>query len=230
VEPGGATLKIRAAGFAPLTQKITIEKERGKRATRLPRFTLEQEAVVEGTVVDERGNPVPGARVGTSPASVYTVANRAAEATTDARGVFRLGELPKGSAAIHVYAADLGRAVTESFSLAAGEVKRIDRIVLKRAAADSALVVESGPTLALTLGEASESGQVVIVAVAPAGGAERSGLRTGDIVLAVQGTRVKSIAEARRFMTGPLSDDVLVEVQRGDRELSIRAARDTARK
>jgi S1-C subfamily serine protease len=84
--------------------------------------------------------------------------------------------LAKGSAAIHVYAAALGRAVTESFSLAAGEVKRIDRIVLKRA------------------------------------GAERSGLRAGDIVLAVQGSRVKSIAEARRFMTGPLSDDVLIEV------------------
>jgi hypothetical protein len=230
LEAGSATLKIRAPGFAPTTQKITIEKERGRRSTRIARLTLETESAVEGTIVDERGSPVPGARVATSPASAYTLANRAGEATTDARGAFRLGELPKGNTTLHVYAAEYARVATEPFMLGAGESKRVDRIVLRRTAADQTTTPESGPTLALTLGEASESGHVVIVAVIANGGAERGGLRAGDIVLSVQGARVKSIVEARRLMTGPLSDDVLVDVQRGERELSVRAPRDSARK
>jgi S1-C subfamily serine protease len=71
--------------------------------------------------------------------------------------------------------------------------------------------------LAVTLGERKEgasSRRVVVVMVPPASEAEVAGIEPGDDLLAVNGREVGSIEEARRRLTGPLSEDVVVELAR----------------
>jgi Carboxypeptidase regulatory-like domain/PDZ domain len=231
VEAGSYTLNARAPGFSLKRQKITIVDRNARSVTRLPRIELETEAIVEGTVVDERGSPIAGARVGASAVSSYvlTGAPLRGEAVADARGQFRLGELAAGSVTLHVYAPDLGRGISAPIEVASGQTKSGIRITLTKAA-DKFTDLGPAPTVAITLGETSEPREVVIVSVTAGSGAERAGLRAGDVVLAIEGVKVTRIDEARKHLTGPLSDDVLIEVRRAERELTVRAARDAARR
>jgi S1-C subfamily serine protease len=68
----------------------------------------------------------------------------------------------------------------------------------------------------VTLGERTEQGRkVVIVMMVPAGSeAEVGGIEPGDQLIAVNGQDVRSIEDARRRLTGPLSEDVIVALGR----------------
>jgi S1-C subfamily serine protease len=70
----------------------------------------------------------------------------------------------------------------------------------------------------------------VVASVAEGSEAERAGLAPGDVVLAVDGAPVHTMEEARAKMSGPLADDVVVQVRRGDRALALRVTREAVRR
>jgi S1-C subfamily serine protease len=85
-------------------------------------------------------------------------------------------------------------------------------------------------SVAVTLGETGEPVDVVVVSVVPGSEAERAGLAPGDVVTAVDGAAVHTMEEARSRLSGPVADDVLVGVTRGDRPLTLRVTREAVRR
>jgi S1-C subfamily serine protease len=73
-----------------------------------------------------------------------------------------------------------------------------------------------GGGLAVTLADTLIRGKRVVYAehVPQGGEAERAGIDPGDQILAVDGVPVRTIGEARRRLTGPLSEDVLLLLAR----------------
>jgi S1-C subfamily serine protease len=85
--------------------------------------------------------------------------------------------------------------------------------------------------VAVTLGVSAEDSQEIMLAdVAQGSEAERSGLVAGDVLLTIDGTPVRSVAEARAKLAGALGDDVVIQFRRGEGIDSVRVAREPVRK
>ncbi|NOU33635.1 MAG: PDZ domain-containing protein [Polyangiaceae bacterium] len=228
---GSATVRVRKSGFAPGVRTVNVPESRGRRPFEAPRIELSEEGVVEGVVVDDRNDPVPGARVSKDAAPVYLTPGSPAlgVAIADARGRFRLGELAEGPLTLDAYAPDFGRARSEPLRVERGRTQRDVRIVLRKQA-EKAESSNAAATVAVTLGETGEPREVVVAAVTEGSGADRGGLRPDDTLVDVDGKAVRTIAEARMRLSGPMGDDVIVRVRRAERTLVLRIARDLARK
>jgi len=229
---GGGRLHVRASGFASVSVPVVLPDSAGQRVFELPRVELAAEGVIEGDVVDARGDPVAGARVARDHAPTWLVVGMRPEgvAVTDARGRFSVNELPEGTVDLEAYAPDLGR----------GRVGAV-RVVAQRTTSGVHIALtepeekrDRGPaapgSIAVTLGETDAPTQVVVVSVGAASEAERAGLAPGDVLLRVNDAQVHSIEEARDKLSGPLSDDVVLSVKRGDENLAVRVAREPLRR
>ena len=232
--PGPARLDVSAAGFAPLTRSISIPDSGGRRPFVIPRVELSTEGLVEGEVVDVHDRPVAGARVARDhvPTWLLVGANPQGIALTDTKGHFTLRQLPEGTVTLEAYAPDLGRGRAEGVKVVSDRTTVNVRIVLTGDAGDE--TASKGPaasgSVAVTLGETDEPVEVVVVSVVPGSEAERGGLAPGDVVTAVDGTAVQTIADARARLSGPIADDVLVAVRREDRALTLRVTREAVRR
>jgi serine protease Do len=79
------------------------------------------------------------------------------------------------------------------------------------------------PLLADALGVSAADAGVVLSDVAPGGPAARAGLQPGDLVLALDGKRMENGRQLRiNLYTRGVNDTVVLDVQRGDRKLSMR--------
>jgi hypothetical protein len=233
--PGAGSLRARAPGFAAVSRSIVIPSSGGQRAFALPRIELMAEGVVDGDVVDARGDPVVGARVGKDHAPTWLLVGTTAEgsAVTDAKGRFSLGELPEGTIALEAYAPDVGRARVEGVKVTAGRTTSNVRIKIARGSPQDERWNSSATSgnVAVTLGETGGMpAEVVVLSVAAGSEAERRGLSPGDVVLAVDGVPVHAMEEARQKLGGPVADDVVVKVRRGDREVVLSIAREEVRR
>ncbi len=232
--PGPARLRVRAAGFAPATRSLDVPDSGGRRSFALPRVELDGSGTVKGVVVDDRGEPVAGARVARDQVPTWLLVGSTPEgvAVTDAKGRFTLSDLPEGTLSLEAYTPELGRARLGGVSIVAGRTTEDVRLVL--AATDAgeapAPAPAAGGGVAVTLGETSEPVEVVVVAVVDGSEAERAGLLPGDVVLAVDGVAVPTMAEARARLSGPVADDVVVSVRRGDAPLTLRVPREPVRR
>ncbi|MDB4938288.1 MAG: hypothetical protein JWP87_5260 [Labilithrix sp.] len=234
VSPGPARLRIRAKGRAPVAREVAIEERSGRRPTELPRIELPEEGVIEGTVVDTKGDPIPGARVAKDAVPTYLPASGMPPgmAVADAKGRFRLGELAEGMTVLEAYSPDVGRARASAVNVLAGRTIDRVKIVLVRGEATAAEPLATGG-VAITLGETAAgltAAEVVIVAVAEGSEAERAGLLPNDLVAEVAGARVSSITDARARLSGPVHDDVIVKVKRGERVVTVRVPREQVRR
>ncbi len=234
LSPGPARLRIRAKGRASVVRDVLIEDRGGRKPTEVPRIELPEEGVIEGVVVDPKGNPIAGARVAKDAVPTYLPvgAPLIGMAMTDAKGRFVLTELSEGTIALEAYAADVGRARLGGVKVRAGRTTDDVKIVLARGEATPGEPLATGG-VAVTLGETAagvEGPEVVIVAVSENSEAERAGLVAGDVVLEIGGTHPKSITDARAKLSGPVHDDVVVKVRRGDRVATLRVTREQVRR
>jgi hypothetical protein len=229
--PGAARLRVWAGGFAPIARAITVPDTGGRRSTELDDLRMAASGSVQGVVADAQGNPVAGARVANDHVPTWLVvgSNPAGVATTDARGRFTLGELPEGTANLEAYAPDLGRGRV-SVAVVAGRVTDGVQIALEPPDGGEAHEVVPAGGVAVTLGETGTPVQVVVVSVADGSEAERAGLTPGDVLATVDGSAVSSIEDARARLSGPLTDDVVVAVRRGDRSMALRVPREVVRR
>jgi protocatechuate 3,4-dioxygenase beta subunit len=231
VAPGAAHLRVRAPGRVTRERDVTIE-DPTSHVQDLGYVELDEEGVVEGIVLDERGNPVAGARVGKDrvPTYVPATSHDTSYALTDPRGHFHLGGLEDGVVTIEAYAPDVGRGHVDGVHVMAGRTTGDVRVRLADEGGKSEEPASSGG-VAVTLGELSgEPLQVVFVGVADGSEAERAGLATGDIVTEVDGVAVHSMADARARLSGPLGVDVVVTRVRGDVSESVRVPREAVRR
>lgn len=230
VAPGAARVRVRALGRAPDEKSITIEERSGRKPTEVPRFELAEEGVVEGVVVDERGKPIPGARVARDAVPTYLPVGAAplGMAVTDGKGRFKLTELADGVITLEAYAADLGRARKGEVRVSAGRTTSDVKIVVARGEASSKEPIATGG-VAVTLAD-NDADEVFALAVSEGSEAERGGLAVGDVFLEVGGRSVSTIADTRARLSGPVSDDVLVKVRRGERTLVLRISREAVRR
>jgi S1-C subfamily serine protease len=189
---------------------------------------------VRGEVVDERGEPVAGARVARDQAPTWLLVGSTPEgvAVTDAKGRFALNDLPEGPVTLEAYAPELGRVRVSGVSIVGGRTTDDVRLVL--AAPDGgeapARTPSAGGGVAITLGETSDPVEVVIVTVVEGSEAERAGVLPGDVVVAIDGAAVSTMQDARARLSGPIADDVVVSVRRGEAPLTLRVPREAVRR
>ncbi|HEX7662899.1 MAG TPA: carboxypeptidase regulatory-like domain-containing protein, partial [Polyangiaceae bacterium] len=225
--PGAAELRVRAKGHAPTKRNVTIVDQQALRPTELPRVELDDEAVVEGTVLDSHRDPVQGARVGAGGVAVYVQAGSNPPGTTvsDRSGKFRLGELPAGTTTIEAYAPDTGRGQATA-KLVSG--RTVDVTITLGGETSSAESNATG-SVAVTLG-VTDADDIVLVDVVEGSAAERGGLAPGDVLVTIDGKAVHALADARSRLNGPVADDVVLVIRRGDTTSTLRVEREAVRR
>jgi S1-C subfamily serine protease len=158
-------------------------------------------------------------------------------AVTDARGHFSLHEVAEGEVVLEAYSPGVGRARSEVVTVTAGRTTdgvhlvvgpRPDDVAESGAGPVSGGVASGG--VAVTLGETRAPTEVVVVSVVDGSEAEHAGLAPGDVVTAVDGAAVKTMEEARARLNGPIANDVLVAVSRGERAFALRVPREAVRR
>ncbi len=230
--PGSARLDVRAPGFAPQARVVTIPDSGGRRAFAMPRLELVAEGSVEGEVVDAHGDPIVGARVAKDDVPTWLLVGSTPDSTavTDSKGRFALRGLPEGTMTLEAYAPGLGRARSEGVKVVSG--RTTDNLHIVIASGDEPAAADSSASggVAVTLGETGAPTEVVVVSVVEGSEAERAGIVPGDVLLAVDGDSVDRMEAARAKLGGPIAQDVVVALQRGDRTLTLRVAREAVRR
>lgn len=228
--PGRARVTVSHDELAPAELVATIAGD-ADHPTDLGRIDLAEAGEVAGEVVDERGDPVAGARVALDRVPTYLPLGPLPPgvALTDREGRFLLGGLPEGEAVVEAFTAELGRGA-ETVPVRAG--RTTSRVKITIAGDPPRREAKGAGSLAVTLG--MSGGAVVVVMVPPGGEAEIAGVEPGDRLLAVNGREVRSIDAARRRLTGPLSEDLVLLLRRdgegGEAEWLARARRERVRR
>jgi hypothetical protein len=229
--PGKARLTLAKKGFARLEVTITIPEGDTDRPTELDRIELAEAGIVEGEVVDKNGDPVVGARVacGSAPAYLPLGPLPPGVAVTDSHGRFTLEGVPEGNQTLEAYAAERGRG-HEKARVTPGDTTHDVRIKLDEDAPGSEPASAGG--VAITLGESNERGarKVVVLHVAAGSEAERGGLRPEDVLVMIDDHAPSSKEDARKKLSGPIGDDVVIRVLRDGDPQTLRVARERVRR
>jgi hypothetical protein len=235
--PALARLLVTRSGYAPDERLVRVEGE-GTRVHDVGRIALAAAGVVTGRVVDAAGKPVVGARVarGRVPTHLPLGPLPAGVVATDADGRFVLADVPAGPAVLEAFKPGVARAASAPLEVRAGEETGDVRIALGTDAEPEepplAALAPSLGSLAVTLSEASDGARArVRVEHVPLGGeAHRAGVFAGDRLLSVGGRRVRSLAHARALLTGPLGEDLVLELARDNERLRLRVPRERLRR
>jgi len=232
VTPGPVHVTVSHHDYASAELATRVEATgRADRAFELPVIDLSEGGGVEGVVLDKDGKPVRGARVAAGVVPAYLPAGTLPPgmAVTDAKGRFVLTGLAPGKVELEAYAPDVGRGSAHANVVAGRNATGLSLKLTADAGDDDPTVSGS---VAITLGERGDGDELEIVVVHVAGGseAERAGLAAGDVVLGVDGHEVADMREARSRLSGPMSVDVVVEVDRGGKVLKLRVGREQVRR
>lgn len=229
--PGRIRVVASHEAWASAEKIIEVKAETSQRAD-LGTIDLPEAGIVEGIVIDPQDEPIKGARVGFGAVPTYLPLGPLPPGITssDKEGRFVLKNVPDGDVDIEAYSLDMGRNAV-SVKVRAGDTT--SRVVIMLPGEGTTKKDPKGAgSIALTLGERTEKGSkfVVVVMVPPNGEAEIAGIDPGERLLAVSGVEVRSIEAARKRLSGPLSEDVVVTVVRDEegakpRRLRVRRER-----
>jgi len=231
---GTAHLLIVAPGMVPEERVLTIDASKGREAS-LGRIEVVMGGTVEGEVVDERGEPVVGARVAAGRVPTYLPIGRlpVGLAATNRSGHFVLRDLAPGSTSIEALHIDIGRNAIDDVIVEAGDTTRGLRITLFEHAEEQAPRLDGEGNVAVTLGDRRKGSfrTLVFEHVPLDGEAERAGIRAGDQLLAIDGVPVVSLNSARSRLSGPLGKELIVTLARPpDFQWSLRVKRERLRR
>jgi len=223
----------RAEGFAQDERVISFEGD-PVRTTELGRIDLAPAGSVEGTVLDENEEPIAGARVGLGNVPTYLPVGRLPYGIvqTDADGRFELKGLPEGKVTLEAYSPELGRGRSDEVDVRADRtIRRV--VVTIPSQAYTPPKVRAAGSLAITLAE--KSGSVTIVDVPEGGEGEHAGIEPGDRIITLAGRGVLTIEDARERLSGPLGEDVIIQIERAmptgePLELLLRVRRESVRR
>jgi hypothetical protein len=229
---GPVKVHVSHPDFAEAELSTVVENPgRRDRAFELPPLDLEEPGAVEGEVLDERGDPVAGARVAVGRAPSYLPAGGLPRgvAVTDANGGFSLQGLPSGVTTIDVFSPDHGRG-SARVEVRASRTQSDVTITLRPSGSEPDPFAPGG--VAITLGErgAGATLEVVVVTVAENSEAERAGIQPGDVIAAINDARPSSMHDARSRLSGALQTDVVVSVSRGGAVQKLSVLREAVRK
>lgn len=230
--PGKARLVIARKGYAKIERTITIGDVDPDQIVTVDRQTLEESGTVEGEVVDASGDPVPGARVAVDAAPAYLPIGPLPPgvAITNAKGKFTLTDVPEGDVVLEAYASERGRGRERAVRVRRGETTRDVRIRLDEESAAKESPAAGG--VAITLGEsgARTKRTITILHVAPGSEAERAGLMPDDVIRSIDRHAPESLEDARKRLSGPLGDDVILELVRDGEGVTVRLSRERVRR
>jgi len=216
LSPGRARLLVEHAEFASAEVAVTIAGDPDHPAD-LGTVDLAEAGEIEGVVLDPEEEPVAGARVGQGSVPTFLPLGPLPRGIvlTDRDGRFTLRGLPEGNATISAYTADLGRGFLDDVPVRAGRTTSGVKIELP-GDPPAAREPKGAGSVAITLGERTEGKRrvVIVMSVPPGSEAELAGIEPGDRLIAVNGLDVRSIEDARRRLTGPLGEDVVVSLGR----------------
>ncbi|PIE06316.1 MAG: hypothetical protein CSA75_00175 [Sorangium cellulosum] len=200
-----------------------------ERPVEMDAIDLEQAGIVEGEVVDDRGNPVAGAKVAKDEVPEYLPVGPLPPGvvTTNERGEFRLAGLPEGDLNLEAYAPSVGRGKEEKVTVRKGRTTTRVKIRLERNGAKSGPALTAG--VALTLAPSPSGSGALVTAVVPDSEADRVGLQVGDLIIQVDGVVPKSDQDAMQRLRGPERHEVLLLIQRGQKSVEVRVPRERIR-
>lgn len=228
---GQVKLRVEHKDYVAVEKTVTLsEPSNRERLIELEPINLLDAGTVEGEVVDERGNPVAGARVAKDAVPTWLPVGPLPPgvAATNSRGEFELGGLPEGNVTLEALLPDQGRGKVTGVEVLANRTTRRVRITIRKS--DDARSSESAAGLLITLREATGySSGVVVKTVAAGSSAERAGIMPGDTIVRIDGVAPSSVGDAQRKLGGPENHDVLLELQRGNQTLTVRATRERTR-
>lgn len=226
---GRIRILARHAEYAPV-EIVTRVQGDARHAITLETIDLPPAGTVEGIVIDEVGDPVAGARVGKDAVPTFLPVGRLPDrlAVTNAEGRFVLGSLPEGEVTLEVYSPELGRT-------------RLDGVVIQRGRTTSRVEImipsqdyvaprtQAAGSLAVTLAE--RDGGVVVLDVPSGGEAEYAGIEPGDRLERIDQKPIATIEQARSRLSGPLLQDVVVDLRRdGAEPIRLRVRREQVRR
>jgi Carboxypeptidase regulatory-like domain/PDZ domain len=228
---GPAELSLRHPDFSPATWDVSIAPgDREGRAAPLEPIELDEPGVASGTVLDARGAPVRGARVGVGlvPAFVPAGARLPGFVESDERGHFELRGVEPGRQMLSAYVAGVGRGSLDGVVITARERTTGLEIRLVPSHAESE---PAAANVAVTLGErgAGAELEVVIVNVAAGSEAERAGVRQGDVLWSIDAQAVADMKDARAMLGGSDGSDVILELDRQGESAFVRVRREAVR-
>jgi protocatechuate 3,4-dioxygenase beta subunit len=230
---GGARLSIGHPDYAEVVKDVSVvDTGRPDRPQELEAIDLAEPGSASGSVVDSKGNPVPGARVAVGFVPAYfpagSLPNNVAVSGDDGR--FSLPGIAAGSVELGAYAVDVGRGQLTGVRVEAGRdtaglVLRLDQPV------EEATPNTQG-NVAITLGESGTNQQrsVVLISVAAGSEAERAGLAVNDALVSVDGQPVRDMLEARSLLAGPVGSHAVVELSRVGRRHRFSVPREQIRR
>lgn len=212
-------IAARAEGCAPLVVPVSVRAS--SRPQDVGRLELAAEAIIEGRVEDDRGQPVGGARVtvdarlATLPATVTTVTGR--------DGNFRLAALPAATIALDAVTLEGRTGRVADLQPSVGTTLRDVRIRVDASRAPRSVAPMMGD-VGIRLGETAE--HVVVASVQSGSEAERAGVMWGDTILAIDGVTVHGIESARARLRGAVGDSVMLSIERAGARQTLHVPRE----
>jgi len=232
--PGRVRIVASHASWATAEMIVDVKPDSQRRAD-LGAIDLPQSGTVEGTVVDPNEQPIAGARVGFGVVPTFLPLGPLPKGitSTDKEGRFVLKNVPEGDAVIEAYSLEMGRTAVDVKVRAGDTTSRV--VITLPGEGHAKKDAKAAGSVALTLGERSEKGAkvVVVIMVPPHGEAEIAGIEPGERLLAVSGHEVRSIETARKRLSGPLTEDVVVTVmadEDGAKPRRLRVRRERVRR
>jgi len=231
ISAGTLRLLVNHDEFLSVERSFEIDDPSdASKPVQLGRIDLESAGMIEGEVVDDRGNPVIGAIVSKDDIPDYLPVGPlpAGMVATDRKGNFLLGGLAEGEITLQAFAPGIGRGKEERIQVRKERTTRMVRIRLSPEQPKTAQATTSG--VAITLVAPSSGSGALVTAVSSGSEAERAGVRTGDLIVEIDGITPDSERDAERRLQGPEHQSVVLRIQRGQSMIELRVPRERVRK
>ncbi len=230
ISPGPLRLRVDHDEYVAVERTFEVEKPIDvRRPVELEAIELERAGAVEGEVVDDRGDPVAGAKVAKDEVPEYLPVGPLPPGVvaTDENGEFRLAGLPEGDLTLEAYAPGIGRGQEDRIAVRKERTTTRVRIRLERGRGKAGPAVTGGVAVTLT---APPSGSGALVkAVVPGSEADRAGVRPGDLIVEIDGVAPSDERDATQRLRGPERHEVLLSIQRGKETVEARVPRERVR-